>query len=397
LRLHAARAWSLMQTKGFVPETQAAWALVLEVSEQRGDDDFQLRAVWGLWAGLVNRGELRGALALAERFSTLAARATDPMDPFVGDRMVGYTLHLLGDQPQARQYLERMLSRYEAPVIGGRIIRFVFDQRAMAQCFLARILWLQGLPDQAMRQVTGIVDGALAGNDVLSLCQVLVQGACPVALFLGDLAIADRYVTMLLDQSARQALGFWQAFGHAFQGVLVIKRGDVADGLALLSTALGEFRQIQFGVLYGLFLSEFADALGRVGRAGEGLVAIDEALARAERNDERWYVAELLRIKGGLLLRQGGPDAPREAERLLSQSLDWSRRQQAAGWELRTATSLGQLWRDDGRAEDARQLVAASCARFADRLETRRSAGRAAAPERARSRPASAAMKCGEA
>jgi predicted ATPase len=221
-----------------------------------------------------------------------------------------------------------------------------------------------------MRQVKDIVDGALAGNDVLSLCQVLVQGACPVALFVGDLAMADRYVTMLLDHSARQALGFWQAFGHAFQGVLVIKRGDVADGLALLSTALGEFRQIQFGVLYGLFLSEFADALGRVGRAAEGLAAIDEALVRAERNDERWYVAELLRIKGGLLLRQGDPDAPREAERLFSESLDWSRRQQAAAWELRTAASLGALWRDQGRIEDARQLVAAGCARFGEGVET---------------------------
>ena len=104
--------------------------------------------------------------------------------------------------------------------------------------------------------------------------------------------------------------------------MLVIKRGDVADGLALLSAALGEFRQIQFGVLYGLFLSEFAEALGRVGRAAEGLAAIDEALARAERNDERWYVAELLRIKGGLLLRQGDPDAPREAERLFSETAD---------------------------------------------------------------------------
>jgi predicted ATPase/DNA-binding winged helix-turn-helix (wHTH) protein len=370
LRLNAARAWSLMQTKGFVPETDGAWAHVLELSEQRGDVDYQLRALWGLWAGLVNRGELRAALANAERFSTLAAGQTDPMDLLVGDRMVGYTLHLLGDQPQARQYLERMLSRYEAPVIGSKIIRFVFDQRAMAQCFLARILWLQGLPDQAMRQVKDIVDGALAGNDVLSLCQVLVQGACPVALFLGDLAMADRYVTMLLDHSARQALGFWQAFGHAFHGVLVIKRGDVADGLALLSAALGEFRQIQFGVLYGLFLSEFAEALGRVGRAAEGLAAIDEALARSERNDERWYVAELLRIKGGLLLRQGGPDAPREAERLFCESLDWSQRQQAAGWELRTAASLGALWRDQGRAEDARRLVSASCARFGDDLET---------------------------
>ena len=163
----------------------------------------------------------------------------------------------------------------------------VFDQHAMAQCFLARILWLQGLPDQAMRRVKDIVDGALAGNDVLSLCQVLVQGACPVALFVGDLAIANRYVTMLLDHSARQALGFWQAYGHAFQGVLVIKRGDVADGLALLSAALGEFRQIQFGVLYGLFLSEFAEALMRRGREDA------ERWLRRRHDDGPWQIGKL--------------------------------------------------------------------------------------------------------
>src|SRR5262249_58720639 len=121
LGLKAARAWSLMQTKGFVPETDGAWARVLDLSEQRGDADYQLRALWGLWAGFVNRGELRAALATAERFSTLAAGQTDPMDLLVGNRIVGYTLHLLGDQPQARQYLERMLSRYEAPGIGSQI------------------------------------------------------------------------------------------------------------------------------------------------------------------------------------------------------------------------------------------------------------------------------------
>src|SRR5262249_58613677 len=121
MRLYAARAWSLMQTRGFVPETQAAWTQVREIAEQQGDVDYQLRAVWGLWAGLVNRGELRAALATAERFSTLAAGQTDPMDLLVGNRIVGYTLHLLGDQPQARQYLERMLSRYEAPGIGSQI------------------------------------------------------------------------------------------------------------------------------------------------------------------------------------------------------------------------------------------------------------------------------------
>jgi predicted ATPase len=370
MRLYAARAWSLMQTRGFVVETEAAWARVREFSEQQGDIDYQLRAIWGLWASLLNRGEFRSALRLADRFSELAAQHSNATDISVGDRMIGYILHLMGDQTRARQHIERMLGRYEVPVIGAHIIRYVFDQRATAQCFLARILWLQGFPDQAIRLVTSIVDGAQAGDDVLSLCQVLVQAACPVAFFVGDLAAARRYVTVLLEHSERQALVFWQAYGRCFQGILSIKSGDLVDGLAVLGVALERLREIQFGVYYGVFLSEFADALGRVGRVKDGLVAIDEALTRSERNDERWYLAELLRIKGELLLRRGGPDDAREAERHFLESLDWARRQHTLAWELRTSISLGTLWRNQSRLDDARKLVRSSYVRFEEGLET---------------------------
>ncbi|MBV9220534.1 MAG: hypothetical protein JOY94_14050 [Methylobacteriaceae bacterium] len=366
MRLYAARAWSLMQTRGFVPATEAAWAGVLEIAEQLDSIDYQLRALWGLWADLQNKGEFRAALALAERFSVLAARHTDPTDVLIGDRMVGYTLHILGDQTRSRLLLERMLARYEPPVIGAQTIRYVFDQRAMARCFLARIVWLQGFPDQAMRMVEDIIDAALAGNDMLSLCQALVQAACPVALFVGDLAQADRFVTMLLDHSTRQALDFWHAFGRCFQGVLLTKIGDLDGGLRALRTALEGLRAIQYGLYYGVFLSDFAHALGRAGRTEEGLHAIDAALARSERNEERWYLPELLRVKGELMLRGHRPDA----ERYFLESLNWARRQETPAWELRTAVSLGALWRDQDRAEEARDLVASAYARFTEGFGT---------------------------
>lgn len=119
-----------------------------------------------------------------------------------------------------------------------------------------------------------------------------------------------------------------------------------------------------------MFLCEFADALRRVGRAAEGLAAIDEALARREQNEERWYLAELLRIKGELVLRQGGTDAPREAERFFLDSLGWSRRQQTAAWELRAATSLAGLRRSQGLDAAARDLLAPVHASFQEGLET---------------------------
>ena len=111
MRLHAARAWSLMQTQGALPATQAAWTRVLELSEQQGDVDYQLRALWGLWSGLLNRNEFRAALELAERFSELANSRSRNADVLVGERMIGYIVHLMGDQPRARRHLERMLER----------------------------------------------------------------------------------------------------------------------------------------------------------------------------------------------------------------------------------------------------------------------------------------------
>ena len=263
-----------------------------------------------------------------------------------------------------------MLSGYVTPVTGAQYIRFVFDQRAIAQCFLARILWLQGSGDQAISLTKDIVEAAVAGDDGLSLCQTLVQGACPVALFVGDLEALEQYVSMLLEYSDSHALEFWQAFGRCFQSLLDIKRGRLAEGVATLSRALDEYREIKFGVYYGVFLCEFADALARVRRAEEGRRTVDEALARAERNEERWYQPELLRIKGEILLREGLPNALEEAETCFLKSLEWSRRQQTLAWQLRGATSLARLYLKKGRTPKARKILAPVYSGFNQGLET---------------------------
>jgi predicted ATPase len=211
-----------------------------------------------------------------------------------------------------------------------------------------------------------VVAGALAGDDVLSLCQTLVQGACPMAFFTGDLVAAERYVRLLLDHSERLGLEFWQAYGRCFNALLVIRRGTAAEGASLLRAGLEALRGIQFGVFYGVFLSELAGALGHAGRPADGIAVVDEALARAERNDERWYLPESLRIKGELVLRQGGADAEAGAEVWFRQSLDWSHRQQTTAWELRTTTSLAKLLHRQGRIDEAQKALAASLGSFAE-------------------------------
>jgi predicted ATPase/DNA-binding winged helix-turn-helix (wHTH) protein len=348
MHLQASLAWSLMQTRGS-DSAAPAWNEVLRLAERLGDVDYQLRSLWGLWSARLNSGRLREALALAERFCALADQSDDTNDPFVGDRMVGYISHLLGEQGSARLRIERMLAHYVTPRTGPRIVRFIFDQRATARSFLARVLWLQGFPDQAAAAAQMAVDEAKAARDMLTVCQALVQAACPISILVGDYRALESFVETLLDYSSRNALAFWRVWGRCFRGVLLIKTGRLDDGLMELRQGMEELRSFQYGVYYIVFLCEYAAASGQVRNLDEGLRAIDEALARSGRNEEHWYAPELLRVKGELTLQRAGQTAAAEAEELFRQSLEWARRQETPSWELRTAISLVRLHQADRR------------------------------------------------
>jgi predicted ATPase/DNA-binding winged helix-turn-helix (wHTH) protein len=370
MKLYAALSASLLFSKGPMPETETVGAKALEIAESVGDTEYQLRALYGLWACRVNAGECRVALTLAERFYSLAKDQGDPADLPIGDRLIGVSLHYRGDQTNARRHIERMLGAYVAPVQQSPVIRFIFDQWVMARVVLARILWLQGFPEQAGRTAQSTVDDARALNHAASLCLALHEAACPVALFTGDLAAAESYLAMLLDCSAAHALPIWRSWGQRVQGALLIRNGDFDSGLELLRAALEQSPEASFQPRFTWFLGQLAEGLGRVGQIAQGLDAIDEALARSERNEERWCVAELLRIKGELLLLQEGSGAAAAAEDHYRQALGWARRQGALSWELRAATSLAKLWRDQNRSTEAIALLAPIYNRFTEGFET---------------------------
>jgi predicted ATPase len=191
-----------------------------------------------------------------------------------------------------------------------------------------------------------------------------------VALSIGDLAAAERWMEMLLDYSSRHALKVWRARGRCFNGALLIKRGDAGAGLRLLRTGIDELRATGFASRFTAFLSVLAEGLASAGRRADALATVDEALARSERNEEHWCIAELLRIKGELVLLQKTPDAAAEAGGHFRQALGWARRQGALSWELRAAISLARMWRDQGRTKEARQLLAPVYDRFTEGFET---------------------------
>ena len=369
MQLFAALGVSLMQTKGPAPDTTAAWTTALEIAERLHDIEYQLRALWGLWHFRVSLGECRAALALAESFCGRVASSDNPAELLVGERMVGVSLHYLGDQANARLHLERMLSRYVRPAHRSHAIRFQYDQQVAGRMILARILWLQGFPDQALRTAQENVEDARAIDHALSLCYAL-EAACLVPLWIGDLPAAERYVAMLLDHSARHALTVWHARGRCLNGVLLIKRGEVGGGLPLLRDALDELRETGFVPHHTALLGTLAQGLAGSGEIAQGLATIDEALARSEHDEEHWCIAELLRIKGELVLLAGGPGTASGAEEHFQHALHWTRQQGILSMELRCATDLARLWHAQGRTEPARELLAPLYGRFTEGFGT---------------------------
>jgi predicted ATPase len=249
-------------------------------------------------------------------------------------------------------------------------VRFGLDQRVAALFHLSRILWVQGYPDQAVRTAGAGVDEAAAIDHTISLCFALADGACPVSAWVGDSAATARFVGMLSERAEKLGLAIWHAYGLAWRGWLADREGDSETAIALLGAAIKEFRATQFDLHFTIFLGSFAEILTRAGRIADGAAAIDEAVRRAGITEERWCYPELLRIQGDNTWRLGGLDAARLATDLYMQALDWARRQGALSWELRTASSLARLWRDQHRVTEARALLGSVYGRFTEGFAT---------------------------
>jgi predicted ATPase/DNA-binding winged helix-turn-helix (wHTH) protein len=361
MKLHAALAAAILHTRGPRAGTHASWLRALTLAERLGDGEYQLRALWGLAVHHSYTGEYRAVLELAERFRAIADARGDRAARVSVDRLIATALHYLGEQRAARARLDAMLGHYVAPVHRSHIARFQLDQRAAALGTLANVLWLQGHPDQAVRAARGALQCARDTGHALSLLNALVHAACPVHLYVGDYAEAERLLDELHDHLARHALTVWSALWRCLRGMLLARRGDAA-GLPLLRGALDELGQSGFRLRHAGYLSVLAAALGEHGLRDEALSVVAEALHYCEDGEERWCLPEVLRIKGELL-EAGDAGA---AELLYRRALDIAEAQDAPAWALRAATSLAGLLARRGRPEAGRQALAAVYARYTE-------------------------------
>jgi predicted ATPase/DNA-binding winged helix-turn-helix (wHTH) protein len=323
-----------------------------------------------LYNAYLHSGECREAQSTAEQFERLALRKGDPALAQFAYRRTGIALHYGGKQREAQRCFERALELYVAPKNQGYTIWTRYDQRLMSRTMLAPVLWLRGFVDQGVTHAQASLEEAHATDHKLTLCWVLHHAAYPVALMTGDLVAAGQAVAMLMDLATSLRAPFWKTLAHCLEGKLLIRRGEFGMGSAQLRTALETCETTGWTISYPEFLCALAEGLAGLGQFTEALATIDRALARAERGGERWFVAELLRNKGELLLREAGDQSISAAECCFCEALEVAREQDALSWELRSALSFARLRFRQDRQDDARQLLAPVYSRFTEGFET---------------------------
>jgi predicted ATPase len=325
--------------------------------------------VYGRWAYHLVGGEHETGRRLAEEFLSLAESQADRALELVGRRILGMSLLHLGELQAGRARIEQALGLYDPRRHRSLAFRFGQDQQASGLAFLSIALWLSGFPDQASRTIDralGVLEGLDHAN---SRGYVLVWGAATLAQLRRDGVALRKHVDEVVSLAQEHGLGLWLAYGKVFRGWVLAEQGRQEEGRAELARALAECQATRTRMHRPYHLSLLAGALHRSGRSEEGLQAIDEALAVVEETGERWWEADLHRLRGDLLLSLSTQNAA-GAEAEYDTAAMTARRQGARMLELRAATSLARLWRARGGDAEARDLLAPVHAWFAEGLDT---------------------------
>lgn len=367
MHLQAALGVSLMFMHGGRDAARVALDRSLAIAEARGDALDQLRLLGPLSMFHLRAGDFKAALDYARRCSVIADTVRNPLTAALDHAILGTSLHLAGDLEGARAELESALRR-EPRSRRTTTAYLGFEGRILAGAVLARTLWLQGHPVQALEHARQAIDGAAEMDHSLTLCIALIWGIS-VFLWTGDLQSAEEHADWLISRSETNSMAPYLAVGRGFKAELVIRGGDADSGAESLQSCLEQLNSMPYELLTTSLNIALAQGLAATKRLDESLTLINRTIGLADTNGDVCYMPELLRVKGAVLLSMAQPMSD-EAERCFMQSLDCSRRQAARGWELRTAIDLAALWAGQGQPDTARALLGPVFEQFTEGLDT---------------------------
>ena len=366
MHVQAALGLSSMFTRGSTDAARVALNRSLAIAERRGEALNQLQLLAPLTMYHLRIGDFKTAITLGKRASTISRTIADPAAIALAHSISGIALTHTGDLAGARTELEAAQQRVPGSHPTNTIY-LGFDGHDLAGIFLAKTLWLQGYPDQALARAHQTIGDATATDHPVTLSIALLW-AISLFLWIGDLEAAEELLGRFISRAETHHLGPYVAVGRGYKGLLAVRRGAARDGVESLRTALAELHSAQYELLTTTFSISLVEGLAALGQFAEALALIDDAISTVEENGDVSYIPELLRVKANILASM--PETRyAEAETCLLQSIDCSRSQRALAWELRASIDLTRLRTSQGRL-DARSLLHAVYAQFVEGFET---------------------------
>jgi predicted ATPase len=334
--MHIALGASLTATKGYAaPEVGETYTYARQLC-QHLEDPYQLFPVLrGLWQYYDGRAEYQTAHALGEQLLALAQHAQDSVMLAAAHRAVGTTLLSLGAAADASTHMTQDTALYDLAAWG---------------------MWCLGSPDQALVRSHEAVTLAQQIAYPLSLSFAL-GAAAMVHQLRREVRAVQEHADAALSLAMEQGFPHWMAQGAILRGWTLVHQGEAQAGIEQIQQGLRAFRATGAEINQSYFLALLAEAHGIIGHSDTGLTMLIEALALVDKTRERWYESEIYRLKGELLLQQNS-DNQAEAENCFHHALDIAHNQQAKSFELRATTSLARLWQQQGKRQEAHDLLA---------------------------------------
>jgi class 3 adenylate cyclase/tetratricopeptide (TPR) repeat protein len=368
LQVRSALGTAWWARKGWMAEELVdALKPALEIAKALGQPGAIIQVLWGLWVYYLIRGNARESVTLAEEALRVAQEADD--EALLVARVIAAATHFWhGELREALKQGDAILALYDERKHWHIADQFNHDPKTIAGIYGQHCLWILGYPDQALEVARSKDEHARRRNHPFDLGFALTQGA-HIYDYLGDATALRVRAEEAERLGAERGLPTFEIMGQALQGVALVRAGKYDLAVPVLRTAIEQWHSTG-ARLWGRYIrGVLAEALARSDKIEEGLEVCDRALAEIEQPEcrERWHYAELLRLRGWMLSLKGDV---RGGERSYGTSLEWARQQQAKSWELRAAISLARLWRDQGKAQQARELLAPVYGWFTEGFDT---------------------------
>ena len=376
IKLQVALITPLLHVKGYgAPEAKAAMEqarLLMEQAEALGEpaeDPLLLFSVlYGFWAARVVAFNGDAIRELATQFLALAQKQGATFPLMLGHRIMATTLLSTGDIAQSRRHYDQSLALYEPVEHRAQAMRFGQDARVVILCYRPLALWMLGYPDAALADADQVVKEAREIGHAASL-MIALYYAPATYLLCGRNQAASAAINELIALADEKASVQWKGAGMFVRSWLVALTGTAADAVPAITAGLTAYRSTGATAWIPSYLSYLAKAYAELGQFDEAWRYSNEATTAIETTKETWWEADIRRRAGEIALMSPQPDAAK-ALAYFEQALAVARAQQAKSWELRAAMSIARLYRDQGKRQQARDLLAPVYGWFSEGFDT---------------------------